>query len=62
MEILIPVITLEKLKDATENNPELKVVLEEKRMGRKSATMSKGPNGKIWEELQERDRLLIRNR
>ena len=62
MEILIPVITLDELKDATENNPELKVVLEEKWMGRKSAVMSKGPYGKIWEELQERDGLLIRNR
>merc|ERR1712015_303630 len=48
------------MKEATAADPELLQVLKEKIAGNKSTKMSKGPYGKIWPEIHERDGILIR--
>ena len=41
------------MKEATAEDPELAVILKEKQAGTKSKEVSKGPYGKIWEEIQK---------
>ena len=60
VQTAIPAITLEAMKGATAMDPELAKILEEKRTGRKSSATSKGPWGKIWDEVRERDGILLR--
>ena len=60
LEKAIPAITLENLRDATAADPELAQNLKEKRQTKKSHATSKGPWGKIWDEVHERDGILIR--
>ena len=43
MEKLLSMITLEELKDATVNNPELSGILKAKKEGHKTTALSKGP-------------------
>ena len=43
MEKLLPMITLEELKDATVSNPELSGILKAKKEGYKTTAQSKGP-------------------
>ena len=56
----IPAITLDAMKGATATDPELAKILEEKRAAKKSSATSKGPWGKIWDEVRERDGILLR--
>ena len=56
----LPAITLEELREKTEEDPELKLIKEEKQAGTKSKKMSKGPYGKMWEEIRERDGILLK--
>ena len=60
LEQAIPAITLENLKEATSEYSELAQILDEKRHAKKSTATSKGPWGKIWDEVHERDGILIR--
>ena len=60
LKTAIPAITLDAMKGATASDPELAKILEEKRSARKSTATSKGPWGKIWDEIQERDGILLR--
>ena len=57
MEVL-PAITLDQIRDDTKNDPELNVLVEEKRTGRMSKETSKGPYGKLWPNIRERDGIL----
>ena len=43
-------------------DPELSKILEEKRAAIKSSATSKGPYGKIWDEIDERDGILTRGK
>merc|ERR1712030_290882 len=43
-------------------DPELNPILEEKRKGTKSSAASKGPFGKIWDEIHEWNGILIRDK
>ena len=56
----IPAITLDDMKGATVMDPELAKILEEKRSAQKSSATSKVPWGRIWDEVRERDGLLLR--
>ena len=62
IETAIPAITLDDMRKATSNDPELSRILEEKRAAKKSSATSKGPYGKIWEEIHEWDGILIREK
>ena len=58
----IPAITLKDMREATAQDPELANLLEEKRNAKKSSATSKGPYGKIREELNERYGILKRGK
>ena len=62
IEANIPAITLEDLREATGKDPELSKILQEKKAAIKSSATSKGPFGKIWDELHEWDGILIRGK
>ena len=62
MEQCIPAITLDDMRKATAKDPELSRILEEKRAAKKSSMTSKGPYGKIWEEIEERNGILTRKK
>ena len=47
------------MKDETRNDPELSPILKEKQEGTKSKGASRGPYGKIWDELTEKDGILL---
>ena len=55
-------ITTKELADETFKDPELGPILEEKGMGVKNTKLSKGPYGKMWEDLKERDGYLTREK
>ena len=55
-------ITLEQLKVATEEDNELGPILKEKRAATKGKASSKGPYGKLWSEIKERDGVLLRDK
>ena len=59
-EEVLPAIAMRQLRDDTRNDPELKILLQEKRRGQMSKVTSKGPYGKIWNEIRERDGILLR--
>ena len=58
----LPAITLEQMREDTTKDPELHKLMEEKQNGTKRKETSKGPYGKIWEELRERDGILLRGK
>ena len=57
---VLPAITMRQLKDDTRNDPELQPLLREKRKGQMSKETSKGPYGKMWNEIRERDGRLLK--
>ena len=59
MEVM-PAITLEQLRDDTENDPELRTIVREKRTAQMSKETSKGPYGKMWQDIRERDGILLK--
>ena len=54
MEEILPAITLDQMKDETANDAKLVPILKEKQEGTKSKETSKGPYGKLWDEITER--------
>ena len=50
------------MRDASSKDPELSKDINEQRAGTKSKEASKGPYGKIWDELRERDGILLRGK
>ena len=60
MEKILPAITLQDMKEATKNDPELAKILEEKQKGKMSTETSKGPYAKMWGEITERDGMLLK--
>ena len=58
--VLEKAIPLEDMEKATGEDPELARILDEKRRAKKSTATSNGPWGKIWDEVHERDGILIR--
>ena len=61
MSEALPAITIEDLKAATEKDTELSEILKEKWEGTKSKKASKGPYGKMWEDVRERDGILTKD-
>ena len=57
---VLPAITMQQLQDDTDKDPELKPLLEEKKTGVMSKSTSKGPYGKMWPEIRERDGVLMK--
>ena len=55
-------ITEEQLAKATAEDPALATLIKEKREGQPSKETSKGPYGKIWTELSERNSILLREK
>ena len=51
---------MEEIVDGTINDPELGPILESKRQGIKTKQQSKGPYSKMWDNIIERDALLIK--
>lgn len=62
LETTLPAIPIEQMRDDTANDPELGPIVKEKQAGSKSKEASKGPYGKIWDELTERDGILLRGK
>ena len=62
LESAIPAITLDTMREATAKDLELSQILDEKRKAKKSIATSKGPLGKIWEEVHEWHGILIRGK
>ena len=57
---MITAITMEEIVDGTINDPELGPILESKKQAIKTKQQSKGPYGKMWDNIIERDALLIK--
>ena len=53
-------ITMQQLQDDTDKDPELKTLLQEKLTGTMSKATSKGPYGKMWNDIPERDGILLK--
>ena len=51
---------MQQLQDDTDKDPELKPLLQEKLAGAMSKETSKGPYGKMWNEIRERDGILLK--
>ena len=62
MEHRLPEITMDQLRQATEKDVELGQIVRQKNEGTKSKESSKGPYGKIWGEIRERNGILLRNK
>ena len=60
MKEVLPAITMDQLRDDTDKDPELKPLLEEKRVGQMTKATSKAPYGKLWPEIKERDGILTK--
>ena len=56
----LPAMTLEQMREATAKDPELSVILKEKKTGKRSQQTSKGLYDKIWEDLREREGVLLK--
>ena len=61
LEKTLPAITMEQMREATQQDEELAEVVKEKKTGTKSKKMSKGPYGKMWDDLQERNGILLKD-
>ena len=59
---VLPAITMTQLQHDTGIDPELSTLLQEKRAGMMSKATSKGPYGKMWDEIRERDGILTKGK